>query len=223
MGRELLDDLSGVSAIAIAGMFGLHVFAFLVLWLWAGRDRRQIKDALFDFTRGLTGQSVLPSASAADQTDAFLADIGDVLQQPPGSPARSELATRLKILDERRGYLRSGLFPTAYNVARTMIEAYPLLGVLGTILAIGAVQQGANAGVQDIVARFGDAIWSTGVGLSAGILLMFINGVLEPGFQRLIETRAVVRDTVAVAKRELTLLPGARVAAGLRDGSGAEQ
>lgn len=200
-----ISDLSSVSTLVIAGLFVLHVFAFFVLWLWSLRDRRRIRITLFEFTKGLRSQSLIGEGRGADQIDAFIADIGDVLHSPDRAEDRTALHDRIRILDERRSYLQSGLFPTASNVARTMIEAYPLLGVLGTILAIGSALQGADASVQDIVARFGDAIWSTAAGLVAGILLLFVNGVLEPGFLRLIESRQTVRETVSQAKRELAL------------------
>lgn len=200
-----ISDLSSVSTLVIAGLFVLHLFAFFVLWVWALRDRRRIRLTLFEFTRGLKSQSFVGGGQGADQIDAFIADIGDVLHSPERADDRDALHARIRILDERRGYLQSGLFPTASNVARTMIEAYPLLGVLGTILAIGAALQGDEASVQAIVARFGDAIWSTAAGLVAGIILLFVNGLLEPGFLRLIEARQTVRDTVTRAKRELAL------------------
>lgn len=200
-----VSELSSVSTLVIAVLFVLHLFAFFVLWLWSLRDRSRIRLTLFEFTKGLRGQSLIADGRGADQIDAFVADIGDVLHSGDRAEEREALHARIRILDERRSYLQSGLFPTASNVARTMIEAYPLLGVLGTILAIGAALQGADASVQDIVARFGDAIWSTAAGLVAGIILLFVNGVLEPGFLRLIETRQLVRDTVAQAKRELSL------------------
>ena len=200
-----ISDLSAVSTLVIAGLFVLHALAFFLLWVWSLRDRRRIRLTLFEFTKGLKSQSLIGGGRGADQIDAFIADIGDVLHSHDRVDDREALHARIKILDERRSYLQSGLFPTASNVARTMIEAYPLLGVLGTILAIGAALQGADASVQDIVARFGDAIWSTAAGLVAGIILLFVNGVLEPGFERLIESRQVVRETVAQAKRELAL------------------
>jgi biopolymer transport protein ExbB/TolQ len=116
----------------------------------------------------------------------------------------------MAILDEKRRYLSSMFFETSYNICRTMIEAYPLLGVLGTILAIGAALQtgdggSASASVGVIVSRFGDAIWSTFAGLTAAVLLMFLNSALEPRFQRLAENRGNVRKTVAHAKRELAI------------------
>ena len=82
--------------------------------------------------------------------------------------------------------------------------------MLGTILAIGSALQrdagsAAQVGVQAIVGRFGDAIWSTFAGLAAAILLMLVNSMLETGFSRLAENRRQVRETVARAKRELSL------------------
>ena len=207
-----VDSLSELTTWAIAALAVAHLLAMFVLAAWAARDRRRIAGTLFEFTRGLPHQSVLSSGRADDQIDAFLADIGETLDLQPGSPDRRELYTRLRILDERRGTMQSGTFATCYNVARTMIEAYPLLGVLGTILAIGAAVN-EDASVQSIVDRFGDAIWSTGAGLVAAVVLMFVNGLLEPGFLRLTESRALTRQAVARAKRELSMTEAAPVAA----------
>ena len=59
-----------------------------------------------------------------------------------------------------------------------------------------------------IVGRFGDAIWSTFVGLASAILLMFLNSILEPNFSRLAQNKQHVRDMVASSKRELSLASG---------------
>jgi biopolymer transport protein ExbB/TolQ len=143
-------------------------------------------------------------AHLSDQIEAFLADIHEVLAQPSESTERQQLSHRVKILDERRDYLHSLRFETLWNVARTMIEAYPLAGVLGTILAIGsALAVGDEASVGVIVSRFGEAIWSTFAGLAAAITLMMVGSFVEPGFARLSENRLHVREMAAKAKREL--------------------
>ncbi|QDT37461.1 MotA/TolQ/ExbB proton channel family protein [Stratiformator vulcanicus] len=206
-----LDSLSGISTLVIAGFCGAHVLAFAVLSIWAGRDLRVIASSLDQFTRSLRHRSILEgTAGLADQIQAFLADVREVLDNPKAVEERRSLLDRIKVLDEKRGYLNSLSFETAWNVARTMIEAYPLAGVLGTILAIGSALAGdASTGdasaVSVIVARFGDAIWSTFAGLTAAILLMFLSSILEPRFARLTESRANVRDVIARAKRELTV------------------
>jgi biopolymer transport protein ExbB len=208
---DLLRQLSGLSTTIILCALAVHLFVFFLLWIWARRDLRNIASSMYDFTRRLRNQSLLDSsAHLGDQIDAFLADVNDVLEDPSRREDREVLLGRMRVLDEKRRYLNSMFFETAYNITRTMIEAYPLAGVLGTILAIGAaLQTGAAADqgvtVAAIVGRFGDAIWSTFAGLMAAILLMFINSIVETGFERLGENRRHVRETIARAKRELAM------------------
>ena len=199
----LLDQLARASTYAIVAAFLVHLLLFWLLWAWARRDLKNIASALSDFTRGLAHQSMLDStAHLSDQVDAFLADVNDVLDDDARKSERQTLLHRISILDEKRRYLNSMLFETVYNMARTMIEAYPLAGILGTILAIAAALQ-QTATIQAIVARFGDAIWSTGVGLMAFMVLLLLHSFLEPAFLRLAENRQHVRATVARVKREL--------------------
>lgn len=208
---DLLSNLSGLSTLVIASACAVHLFVFFVLAIWARRDLRRIVSSLDDFTRGLSHRSVLGATGhLTDQVDAFIADVNDVLHDRDRNADRQALLQRMRILDERRGYLGSMFFETSYNMSRTMIEAYPLAGVLGTILAIGAaLQTGATTAAQStvglIVERFGDAIWSTFAGLVAAIVLMFINSLLEPTFHRLAQNRSHVRDMVSGVKRELSL------------------
>ncbi|MCM2369033.1 MotA/TolQ/ExbB proton channel family protein [Aporhodopirellula aestuarii] len=203
----MLELISSYSTLAIIAAAIVHLLAFAVLTLWARADRKRIAQTLQRFTSGLPHRSRMDfNVHLSDQIEAFLADIGDVMAQPHRSPDRVRLADRIRILDERREYLHSLRFETAWNVARTMIEAYPLAGVLGTILAIGsALAADDQASVSIIVTRFGDAIWSTFAGLSAAILLMLIGSVVEPGFASLSENRLGVREMAAKVKRELSV------------------
>ena len=207
-----LKYLSGLAAGIIIAAAALHLIFFFVLSIWYRRDLTTIAGSLDDFTRGLKHRSVLGrSAPLTNQIDAFVEDVNDVLNDETRVEDRTECLRRMHILDERRSYLDSVSFETAGNVARTMIEAYPLAGVLGTILAIGSAMQRSEGAVNavstmsNIVTRFGDAIWSTFCGLAAAIMLMFINSLLETRFARLTQCRAHVRDVVAKAKRELAL------------------
>jgi biopolymer transport protein ExbB/TolQ len=212
---QFLNQLSGLSTLIIAGAFACHLFLFLILKIWSRRDLRAIVGTLDDFTRGLKHRSVLDRRGhLVEQVDAFLADVQDILNHPEQSQERRTLQQRMNILDEKRDYMHSMFFETVYNMARSMIDAYPLMGVLGTILAIGAALQqpadatAATAGVDVIVGRFGEAIWSTFAGLVAGIFLMFVNSLVEPGFLRLSENRQHVREMIARVKRELAFDEG---------------
>ena len=207
-----IQEISALSTFIIGAACCVHLFLFFVLWVWSRRDLRAIASTLFDFTKGIRNQSLLDSnAHLSDQIEAFLADVNDVLDDSGNEAQRRALLERMRVLDEKRRYLSSMFFDTVYNMARTMIEAYPLAGVLGTILAIGAALQAEpsqtelTSTVGLILGRFGDAIWSTAAGLISAMVLMFVNSCLEPPFQRLSENRRHVRETVARAKRELAL------------------
>ena len=211
---QLIGRLSELSVFVICTACVVHVASFLFLWAWARRDLRVIVSSLADFTRDLRHRSILDTtAHLSDQIEAFLADVNEVLSDPSRKRDREALLQRMSILDEKRKYLHSLTFDSCYNVARSMIEAYPLAGVVGTILAIGVVLQSDKAadpstGVTMLVQRFGESIWATFAGLTSAILLMFINGFLETPFTRLSENRVHVRDTVAHAKRELLVHAG---------------
>ncbi len=211
----LLNRLSGLAAPIIAIVAVLHLFTFFWLMGWARRDLRRMASDFDQFTRELKYRSILERGSnLSDQIDAFLADIKDVLDDPSKSAERQNLWHRMKILDEERRYLQSQAFETWYTVCRTMIEAYPLAGVMGTVLAIGAGLQSGQSNAQqtisDIVRNFGDSIWSTFIGLFSAMILMFVNSIVETKFRRLTENRLHVRETVARTKRELSIAAGAR-------------
>lgn len=104
-----------------------------MLWRWSKRDYRSQYRLLEDFTSGLSHRSRLSvGGHIADQVDAFLADIRDVLGRDPTDSSRQTLTDRVYVLDERRDYLNSMSFEKWTNMARTVIEVYPLLGIQDT-------------------------------------------------------------------------------------------
>ena len=204
--QAALEIVSLYSTQIIAVLGGVHVLLFAGLWLAYRRNLRGLAALLDDFTRTIRHRSVLDRHShLSDQIEAFLADVNDVLSNPQRTAEQKELLSRMRLLDEKRRYVQSMGFDISYNVLRSMIEAYPLLGILGTILAIGlVVQTGDAASVGLIVQRFGEAIWSTCAGLVAALALMLMNSIVEPPFLRLSEQREQVRQMVGRVKGLLT-------------------
>ena len=202
----ILSTVSRLAAPAILILFVVHLVYFFMLWAWYRRDIRNIASALDSFTRDVRFRSVLDRNShLCDQIEAFLADINEVLEKPDRKADRAGLSQRIHILDEKRTYLQSMGFETGYNFCRTMIEAYPIAGILGTVIAIGVVLRGepGDNAVQLLVTRFGESIWATFAGLSAAVTLMAINSLMETSFDRLSEDRRLVRETMFRIKRVL--------------------
>ena len=189
--------------IFILGAF--HLASFWILRIWASRDVKSLAQLLERFTDGLHRRSRLDwRGHLTDQIDAFVEDVREALRDPED---RGEIRDRMSVLDEQRRYLDSYRFERAWNVARSGIEVYPLLGVLGTIFALWLAMRepavDATATVGTVVERFGLAIDSTFAGLAVAILLMIVNSFYETLFVRLSENRRSVRDLIIQVKREL--------------------
>ena len=210
--NDVMEVLPRAISYVICVLAIAHLVLFIVLWRWSKRGYRSQYRLLEDFTQGLSHKSrIALGGHIADQIDAFLSDIRDVLGRDASDGQRQKLKERINVLDERRSYLNSMAFEKWTNMARTVIEIYPLLGILGTILAVAAalpaLESENTAAMTDIMRLFGQAIWSTIFGLAAAIILMWINSWLEPEYGRLVEIRINVRDVVAQAKRELAENP----------------
>lgn len=207
----------------------LLVFLLLigVLVVRARHERRRLQDFLLNAVRALPHHADLNRSRAIeDQIDAFIHDLDDLSRNAAeqfDDARREMLRSRLLTKDESRPYLRSMHFEVWYNAWRTLIEAFPILGILGTIAAIAASLHHGTGAVDpttadaadaagesmrvmtSVLANFGNAIYSTGAGLLSALILMTINAFVEPGFDRLVEQKRQVREVIRVVKNHLTL------------------
>jgi biopolymer transport protein ExbB/TolQ len=203
---------SQVFPYVIGGLAAINV----LLWLWLLVDSRSRKshlaDYLFNAVRTVSRQSDLTQSMSIDERiNVFMADIRDAVENPGGKEESRALLDRLMTKDESRLYLKTHAFERWYSVARGCIEIFPLLGIVGTVLAIWAGMSASGANDADKVSRvvqnFGHSVISTAVGLGAAIVFMFVNSFLEPGFERLLGYADAIRDMVAHAKKKLGLAP----------------
>jgi|SRR5579884_4263257 len=209
----------------------VHAVGFLALLSARNQRVRQLESHLTNLVGVLSRRSDHdPSDTVDERIDRFIADIREVIQHPHSGGEVRRLYERIVSKDELRRYLQGTKFETWYNVARTGIEIYPLLGIIGTVLAIGlglnarpatvvapltttvAVSAADTSSAADegpstsaIVRNFASSIWATLVGLLCAILFMMINAYLEPSFTRLIEHRSNVRNVITHAKSQLGL------------------
>jgi biopolymer transport protein ExbB len=205
----------------------LHAIGFVALWRARNRRVRQLESHLTNLVGGLSRRSDHdPTHTVDERIDSFIAYIREVIQNPHSPAEVRRLYDRIVSKDELRRYLQGTKFETWYNVARTGIEIYPLLGIIGTVLAIGlglnarpvdevaapatqaAVMRDAPAATPPtsaIVRNFASSIWATLTGLVCAILFMMCNAYLEPSFTRLIEHRTSVRNVISHAKSQLGL------------------
>ena len=186
-----------------------HLAGFRYLAWERRRQSRWLADHLENLLQGFSSRADRdPYQTIDEQIDAFLANIQEALDDPARDDDRRRLYEQIMVKDETKKYLRGSRFETLYNLARTAIEVYPLLGIMGTVLAIGLALNGpagdlATAATERIVRNFAGSIWATLAGIGCGIILLLVNSLIEPAFTRLLDHRWDVRETIAAVKTQL--------------------
>jgi len=194
-------------------LFAAHLLGFYRLWRERGRQAMWLAGHLENLLQGFASRADRdPYQTVDEQIDSFLANIREALADPSRSVDRQKLHEQIIAKDETKKYLRGSHFETLYSLARTGIEIYPLLGIMGTVLAIGLALHGPGGGdaataTERIVRNFAGSIWATLAGIGCGVVLLLVNSILEPQFQRLLEHRMDVRDAVASVKSQLGISP----------------
>ena len=191
---------------------GLIALANLLIWAWlimySRAEKALLADYLFNAVGLLSRRSDLARHMSIDERiNVFMADIRDAVDS--GGDNARKMLDRLMTKDEERLYLKTHRFERGYSIARTCIEIFPLLGIIGTVIAIGAGMNAPGANDADKVSRvvqnFGHSVWSTAFGLGAAILFMGINAWYEPDFERLLGYAGAIREMIAHAKNRLGL------------------
>lgn len=115
----------------------LHAMVFVGLcisrWRQVRRLATHLEDILGPAYRHLDQD---PDRTIDEVIDGFFHDIDEVITDGRSAAKAHDLAHRLSTKDEARKYLKVMRFERVYSFARTGIEAWPLAGILGTVLAI---------------------------------------------------------------------------------------
>ncbi len=203
--NSILQPISDYSTTIICFVACFHFFAFLGL-IWARRKRTQKMGEALDEILRETGvaTSKMAELSDDDMIDSYCQDLLGVLKDNDSAKIM-HLKTKLLTFDKLKPYKKTHMVETGYNLARTLIETYPLMGILGTVIAltvglgqvdssavvnfttplvsnsesdpIQVIDQNDNATVKirRIIDNFGSAIKSTFAGLAFGIFFMLWN------------------------------------------------
>src|SRR5262245_16110236 len=186
--------------------------ANLLLWAWliiySRAEKALLADYLFNAVGLLSRRSdVARHMSIDERINVFMADIRDAVET--GGENARKMLDRLMTKDEERLYLKTHRFERGYSIARSCIEIFPLLGIIGTVIAIAAGLNTSGASeadrVSQVVQNFGHSVWSTAAGLLAAIFFMILNAWFEPDFERLLGYAGIIREMIAHAKNRLGL------------------
>jgi biopolymer transport protein ExbB/TolQ len=208
-----MADLSRLMVILIPifGLAGIGVWVFFLIPTYRRVQKsldEDLKKKLGDFDRHI---DLTSSDNAAERIDGFLKTIQEIVDHPKSTGESNDFYERLKILAESRSQARlPAWFETCHNVMRYSVEAFPLVGILGTILPLGLelTSTGSSSAPADITAavgNFGSAIWTTFEGLFVAIILGVLNACWEPSFDKLTEQSHALEMVVLEARKKLRL------------------
>jgi biopolymer transport protein ExbB len=98
-----------------------------------------------------------------------------------------------------------------YNLVRSGIEIFPLLGIIGTVAAIGAGLSDSSIDssqkIDAIVKNFGESIMATGLGLFFAIINILLNAFFEPKFEKVLNFANDINEISREAKKAVLSRP----------------
>jgi len=215
----MLAVLAHHAAALIAAIGAIHFLAFLLAARLRRRETARLESFLATLHTRLDSRSDRDiTKTDLDRIDDYLADLGRILDDPAHRAEIAEIRRHLMAKTESLNLKAIGRLEGLRTPLRAFVEAYPFLGIIGTLLAMslalpaegpgaGGIADPAAAGA--IFQAFADAIWSTVWGLVLGIVLMVVNALVEPGIDRLGEDERLTRELVLAIKSQLGGAPAA--------------
>ncbi len=137
------------------------------------------------------------SQSSHEKIEASLEFINNKIAQDP--ELKSEFVKNAQKISQRPIHSRHYKIEMFASIISTLVQVFPLLGILGTILAIAqtAFQNGGNVDVSSLSNAFVLAMDTTILGISFSILFMVIESAFQPKIERVINESIDYRQIIS--------------------------
>ena len=213
---------------------GFHLLLFISLQTEHARRLLTLRT----FVRNLATRIVhrwsdeRPNSTVAEELDILLHDLRDALPVDSWDPERAaRIRDAVFAADAPRTYLYEMDFEKRHSLAKAITETYPLLGIVGTVLAIAAgmapmeavpprrpdvaevrtvgapavseEDHAAESSLRQVTQNFGHSVWTTLVGLSLAVVFLLVNAWSEPEFHQLGVYRARIIEILHQVKVRL--------------------
>ncbi len=166
----------------------LQSFVLAILLVASTRLRKRLSDALHNMVRGMSDQPERDSLRRPHD------DIAAHLDFLISSCTNKETAERSIIWKNAKSYTSRHIDRTSYwletltSVLSAGIQLFPLMGIFGTILALGQTTLGADGFSASTVSKaFVIALDTTILGILFAIIFTLIDSVVAPSVDRTIE------------------------------------
>ncbi len=165
----------------------IEVFLIVTISILSKKHEMILSDVCDNIMKGFTDAPDKDSEQTINERIQTALDFmrRKITQEPS---VKYEFAKNAKNISKRPLYSRHTKIEIYTSVMSTLVQVFPLLGILGTILAIAqtAVQGGGKIDVSSLSNAFVLAMDTTILGISFSIIFMVAESILWPKIERVI-------------------------------------
>jgi len=180
-----------VFIILTVAVFELALYVFL--YKMTSTNTHQLCDSLRNMLRGIKEPPEQDRSRVIHDEIVALLDCAESLRKSSVEDFKRLLAN-VRNQDARKVDLKSYQIEIWGNVANAIVQAFPLLGIFGTILAIGQSLQGSAGDVSVVMKAFTNAVDTTILGLVFAVAYMIVDAFFQAKAGRLKTELAKYRD-----------------------------
>ncbi len=165
----------------------VEVYLVIAVFFMMKRHEQLLLDVSDNLLKGF---SDAPDKDSSQTNNERIRATLDYIQHKIGTNLefRKNFIQNASKVSQRPIYNRHYKMEIFASVMSTLVQVFPLLGILGTILAIAqtAFQSGGNIDVSSLSNAFVLAMDTTILGISFSIIFMVIESTLQPKIERVI-------------------------------------
>lgn len=210
---SLLKFLSVMSGPVIFILGLLSIVGFIYIKLKMNVVQQTIIGFLHSIVKALDSHPDLDDSQDPNQKiDTYLDSLRQAVDGLSSNKNREVIKAKFEAKTEVTSHLKD-LYSLKwqYNLVRSGIEIFPLLGIIGTVLAIGAglsdSSMDSSQKIEAVVKNFGESIIATGLGLSFAIVNILLNAFFEPKFEKVLNFANDINDISREAKKAVLSRP----------------
>lgn len=165
----------------------IQVYLISAIFYMLKKHERTLSDVVDNLVKGFPDAPDKDSNQHVhEKIQAALMYVNNKIARNP--EVREQFYKNAEKVTQRPFYSRHYHIETHASVMSTLVQVFPLLGILGTILAIAqtAFQEGANIDVSSLSNAFVLAMDTTILGISLAILFMVIESAFHSKIERVI-------------------------------------
>lgn len=174
---------------------GVEVFLIIMISLLTKKHETVLSDVCDNLMKGFTDAPDKDSDQTVNERIQSALDfIRRKVIHDPG--LKYEFAKNAKNISKRPLYTRHYKIETYTSVMSTLVQVFPLLGILGTILAIAQTAGGGKVDVSALSNAFVLAMDTTILGIGFSVIFMLAESILWPKVERVIHESSNFKQIV---------------------------